>query len=72
MPNKLKKPLKQTEFYCVSCRKRVKSKPSDICAKTFKNGTPALVSHCEKCDTNLTKFIKHNSLKKMEKKYGKC
>jgi hypothetical protein len=72
MPNKLRSRLKQTEFYCVSCRKRIKMKKDDICVKILKNGTPALVSYCSKCNVNLTKFIKDDSVKKMEYKYGKC
>jgi hypothetical protein len=33
---------------------------------------PSLKSECPKCDTNLTKFVKHDDAKKLEKKYGKC
>lgn len=78
MPASLKGKLKQQEFYCVSCRKRVKSDADDICVKVYKNKrmydgkAPALRSTCQKCDTNLTKFIKHSDTKRMQDKYGKC
>jgi hypothetical protein len=77
MPNKLKTQLKENEFYCVKCRKRVKSHEDDICVKIYRNkkikgGVPVLVSSCNKCDTNLNKFIKHDSKKEMIKYYGKC
>lgn len=76
MPNKLRKKLKQTEFYCVACRKRVKVHPDDICVEVFKNkkiegGVPALRSVC-KCGVNLTKFIKHRDEYRMSNKYGDC
>ena len=77
MPTKLKTPLKQQEFYCVCCRKRVKSTKENICVKLFKkkkmpNGKiPALRSWCKKCDCNLTKFIKHKDQTRLTKKYGK-
>ena len=75
MPARLKTGLKQDEFYCVACRGRVKA--DDMCVKIFRNkkiegGAPALVGGCKKCDTNVTKFIKHSSVDKFSEKYGKC
>ncbi len=74
--NKLKTKLKQQEFYCVACCKRVKAHADDICVKVFKNAndrkTPALRATCPKCGTNLTKFIKHDATERMQVKYGKC
>lgn len=77
MPNKLKSKLKQQEFYCVSCRGCVKSDADDMCVKVYRNkkvdgGVPALRSVCDKCGSNLTKFIKRDSKAAMTKKYGKC
>ena len=41
MPNKLRTPLKEHQFYCVQCRKRCNGE--DICFVRMKNGnTPAL------------------------------
>jgi hypothetical protein len=74
---KLKTKLKQQEFYCVCCSKRVKVAADKICVKIYKNNyytggnTPALRSYCEKCDCNLTKFIKHKDEAKLTKKFGK-
>ena len=70
--------LKQQEFYCVKCRKRVKSSPSYMCVKTYKNKrmkggkSYALRSFCQKCDTNLTKFISPKEEVQLAKKYGRC
>ena len=76
MPSKLKKKLTQQEFYCVSCRKRVKSAADDMCVQVFKNsrrkgGAPALRSECA-CGCALTKFIKDDDKSKLTAKYGKC
>ena len=69
--------MKQTEFYCVSCRKRVVQKKDDMCVITLRNkkvagGVPALTSECRKCGTNLYKFIKRDSKEKMIDKFGSC
>ena len=77
MPSKLKKPLKENEFYCVSCRARVYMNSEDMCVKIYKNSrtglnTPTLKAYCFECNTNLTKFIKHDSTADMVSKYGKC
>jgi hypothetical protein len=75
MPAKLRTKLKQEEFYCVKCRKRVKG--DDICIKTFKNkksfgGIPTMMASCKKCDTSVYKFIKHSAKDRLTDKYGKC
>lgn len=69
--------LSETEFFCVKCRCTVKLPSSNISVKVYKNarfinGSPALVGKCNKCGTNVTKFICHNDKDKLEKKYGKC
>jgi hypothetical protein len=69
--------MQENEFYCVKCRGSVKVPKKDICLKVFKNkrvkdGVPALRAHCKKCDTSLTKFVKHSDKNKLMKKYGKC
>lgn len=77
MPTKLKSPLKEREFYCVKCRKRVTCPKADISVKVYKNKrsstgkSPALVCFCHKCDCNLTKFIKRTKEKALAKKYGR-
>jgi hypothetical protein len=70
----LKRKLRATEFYCVSCRKAVNCHADDIGVKVYRNpktgSSPALRAVCPKCDTNLTKFIPRDSLAKMKAKYG--
>lgn len=67
--------MNEKQFYCVACRKKVMLPASDICVKVYKNkktGTsPALVGQC-KCGTNVTKFIKRDSVAAMRQKYGSC
>ena len=77
MPKPQNKKLKQREFYCVKCRKRVSVPADDICVTVYKNkkvkgGVPALVGACKKCDTNVNKFIKRNDKDKLSDKYGRC
>lgn len=65
--------MKQTEFYCVKCRKAVNiADKSDIRLRTLKNGKHALVSKCRKCDTKLFKFVKEDDVKKLSDKYETC
>ena len=70
--------LKQKEFYCVKCRRRVTCNTEDICVKIYKNKNmvgkkvPTLFSECPYCETNLNKFIKHDLTEKMIEKYGLC
>jgi len=70
-------PLKEQEFYCVKCRERVFVEKENMCVKIYKNSrtgldTPALKGYCFESETNLTKFIKHDSTAKMVSKYGEC
>ena len=76
MPNPLKTKLKQQEFYCVKCRKRVKIDSDDMGVDIFKNGqtgmkVPALVGECKLCNTTVVKFIKHDDQDRFTQKYGK-
>jgi hypothetical protein len=69
--------MKEREFYCVKCNKKVSEGKQDICVKIYTNKrtstkTPALVSKCHRCSTNLTKFVKKDNVEKLTKKYGKC
>ena len=70
--------LNQNQFYCVKCRKIKTAKADDICVKIYKNykmssgKVPTLKAECQTCETNMIKFIKHNSTTKMQDKYGKC
>lgn len=69
--------MKETEFYCVSCRKRVNQKKDDMCVTVLKNkrvhgGVPALTCECRKCGTSLYKFVKRDSKEKLIDKYGRC
>ena len=68
--------MKVNEFYCVKCRKIVKLKNDDICVKSIKNkkigSIPALKGYCQKCDVNLTKFVKRSDEEKLVKKFNKC
>lgn len=72
--SKLKKKLTQTEFYCVSCCKRVRCNGDDIKFKRIRNrrvkgGVPALKCECKHCGTNLTKFVKRKDAAKLKSKY---
>lgn len=74
--NKLRTKLKQTEFYCVGCCRRVKCSADDIKFKQIKNykapggKVPALKCYCDGCDGNLTKFVKRKDAAKLKKKYS--
>lgn len=64
--------MKEKEFYCVSCKKRVLSDPEDMSVRLYKNKNRevgALKGKCRKCNTNLTKFIKMADYDKMVEKY---
>lgn len=63
--------MKQTEFYCLKCRKAVTPK-DEIKLRKLKNGKHALVSYCHKCDTKLFKFVKEDDVEKLSAKYKKC
>lgn len=69
--------LRQNQFYCVKCRARRTAPENSMYVKIYKNKkmaggkVPALKAECSKCSTPLTKFIKHDSVDKMVKKYGK-
>ena len=58
-PKPLTKKLKEDEFYCVKCRKRVKS--PDFTVKKIKNSKRTNIhmmkGNCKNCGTNLNKFI---------------
>ena len=77
MPNKLKTPLKEQEFYCVSTRSRVTAHKDNISVRMYKNKkmknglSPALYATCESCSSPLIKWIKHSDVDKLLKKYGK-
>ena len=63
------------EFYCVKCRMKVKILDKNICMTYINNKKigkmPALKAYCKKCDTNLTKFVKRDEGKKLDKKFNK-
>lgn len=73
--NKLRTKLKQKEFYCVKCCKRVKCAPDAINFTEIKNSkatsgyVPALKCTCSHCGTKLTKFVKHKDAEKLRNKY---
>lgn len=54
--------MKERQFYCLSCRKRVTLKKDDIRITRFNNKkvgrkVPAMVGNCESCGTFVSKFI---------------
>lgn len=67
--------MSQNQFYCVSCRKRVKCDANDMCLDLLKNKkrgeVPALRCVCS-CGTNLIKFVKLDDVEKLADKYGMC
>jgi len=72
--------MRENEFYCLRCRKRVSVKKDDICFKNIKNSkmvnngkkAPVLFAECQKCDAKLIKFVKHKDSEKFENKFPKC
>ena len=69
------KKMKQRQFYCVVCNKRLTCPEDDIKFKKLKNkkvkgGVPALKCYCKSCDTNLTKFVKRKDAASLKKKYA--
>lgn len=63
--------MNEKQFWCVKCRNTVSIRENNkIGVEKFKNGAVALRSMCNKCGTNLTKFISKKDIAKMEKKYG--
>ena len=69
-PRKLKSKMKQNEFYCVSCRKKVKAANEDIKIKKDKRGRPRMVADCTKCPHKLYKYIKFDKEKSLKHKFG--
>lgn len=68
--------MKEQEFYClnIDCRKKRKSPEEDMYLKISKNrrtgqNVPMLRSECPKCGGKLSKFVKHDSVPKLKKKY---
>lgn len=66
--------MKERQFYCVLCRKKVMCPAEDIHFKMLKNkkikgGMPALKCGCQKCGTRLTKFVKRKDAKRLKAKY---
>ena len=69
--------MKENQFFCVKCRARKMCNPENIGVKVYPNKrikggeVPTLKCKCPNCDTNMTKFIKHDSLKDAKAKYRK-
>ncbi len=68
--------MKQNQFYCVKCRKKVTVPTNDICHVNLKSRKrkkiPALVGYCKKCECDLYKFVKVKQSSRLNKKYGRC
>ena len=69
--------MRQNQFYCVACARKVTVKPEDICITTIRNkkrrgGVPTMVGWCNKCECELYKFIKDDDKQRYIDKYGKC
>lgn len=65
----LKSPLKEREFYCVRCGKRVAVHPDDIRVKKDKRGRPRMQGICN-CECKVFKYIKIDNYTKLKNKYG--
>lgn len=67
--------MKQQQFYCVYCGKKVTKNKDDIKFKMAKSSKrpkiPMLKSKCSKCDTKLNKFVKLKDAKTLSNKYRK-
>uniref|UniRef100_A0A6C0EJI3 DUF5679 domain-containing protein n=1 Tax=viral metagenome TaxID=1070528 RepID=A0A6C0EJI3_9ZZZZ len=68
--------MKQRQFYCVKCGKKVMIPADDICygeAKSSKRRKiPMLKGYCGKCDITVCKFVKKSQAASLRSKYGKC
>lgn len=63
--------MKENQFYCVSCRKKVMVHKDDIGVNMDKRKKPRLKALCCKCDTKVFKYIPECKKQKLECKYGK-
>jgi|TARA_B110000259_G_scaffold49886_1_gene58545 hypothetical protein len=68
--------LKETEFYCVALKKKVRLKADSMGVvilrnKKRKGGVPALVGYCKECDCDLYKFISNDDKSYYIDKYGR-
>ena len=71
-----KMPMKEKQFYCVSCRARKTAHAGDMGVTTIRNkkvqgGVVALKAECPHCPTNLTKFVPRDKKASLMKEYGK-
>lgn len=76
-PSPLHSKLKQNEFYCVKCRKRVTVPADNICVKQYANKRVGrkismLKGECKKCGTGVNKIFADAKLSAMKAKYGAC
>ncbi len=66
---KLKTKLKQQEFYCVACQKRVSCVARDIQVTNDRGGRPRMESE-DKHGHRLFKYIKWNDETKLKRKFN--
>jgi len=71
-PKPLHGKLKQTQFYCLGCRKRVTG--DDIKIRSVRNykvgAIPMMKAHCHKCEGKVNKFVKRSQAKSLKQKYA--
>ena len=68
MPSKMTK----NQFYCVSCRARVKLPADKICIGKDKNKKPRLVGKCANCSVKVFRYVAVKDVKKLQDEYKKC
>ena len=61
--------MKTNEFYCVKCKGKVVLADKHITCATLKNKRPALRGQCNRCETNLCKFVKTSDEHKLKTKF---
>jgi hypothetical protein len=61
--------MKQNEFYCVACGKRVSCHGEDIRVRNDRNGKPRMVSK-DKHGHKLFKYIKYADESALKRKYN--
>ena len=61
--------MKTNEFYCVKCKGKVVLADKHITCATLKNKRPALRGQCNRCETNLCKFVKSSDEHKLKTKF---
>lgn len=62
--------LRQNEFYCVSCRKKVRIPSDEITLEYDIARKPRLTAYCHRCETALYKYVRHAQADRLARKFN--